>query len=119
MPRRALDVSLLGPEMYQTITCVELKSRLDAGETIQLCMVAPQWQWDTKHIPGSVCVPDPGAASQDLKRDDHIVVYCSSVDCSTSRRAALMLHEAGFQNVWHLETGLLAWEEAGFPFSDG
>ena len=101
--------------MYRIITCVELKSRLDAGDTIRLCMVAPQWQWDARHVPGSICVPDPAAAMRDLKPDDHIVVYCSSVDCSTSRNAALMLDEAGFQNVWHFEGGLQAWEEAGYP----
>ena len=105
--------------MYQIITCVELKSRLDAGDTIHLCMTAPQWQWDAKHIPGSICVPDPAAAMQDLKLDDHIVVYCSSVDCSTSRQAALMLDEAGFQNIWHLNSGLQAWEEAGYPLEGG
>ncbi len=105
--------------MYQIIACMELKSRLDAGDTIHLCMVAPQWQWDAKHILGSICIPDPAAAIQDFGPDEHIVVYCSSVDCSTSRKAALMLDEAGFQNIWHLEGGLQAWEEAGFPFEGG
>ena len=56
---------------------------------------------------------------KDLKPDDHIVVYCSSIDCSTSRQAALMIDEAGFQSIWHFEGGLRAWEEAGFPFEGG
>lgn len=105
--------------MYQIISSEELKSRLDAGDTIRLYMMAPQWQWDAKHVPGSVCVPDSAAVMKDLKPDDHIVVYCSSVDCSTSRQAALMIDEAGFQNIWHFEGGLRAWEEAGFLFEGG
>ncbi len=102
--------------MHQIITCEELKARLDAGDEFHFCMIAPQWQWDARHIPGSVCVPDPAAAMRELKPDDHIVVYCSSVDCSTSRQAALMLDEAGFENVWHFEGGLQAWEDAELPF---
>jgi rhodanese-related sulfurtransferase len=105
--------------MYQIISCMELKARLDAGDEFHLCMVAPQWQWDARHIPGSICVAEPPTAMQELKPDDHIVVYCSSLDCSASRQAARMLDEAGFQNVWHFEGGLQAWEEAGFPLQDG
>ena len=105
--------------MYQIITCVELKSRLDAGHTIRLCMIAPQWQWDARHVPGSICIPDCASAIKDFNPDDHIVVYCSSVDCSTSRQAALMLDEAGYEHVWHFEGGLQAWEEGGFPLEGG
>lgn len=101
--------------MYQVIKSRELKSRLDAGDKLHLCMVAPQWQWDKSHLPGSICIPSPAAAIEDLNPEDHIVVYCSSVDCCDSRQAALMLDEAGFENVLHFEGGLLEWEETGFP----
>ena len=102
--------------MYQIITCQELKSRMDAGDELRICMIAPQWQWEAKHIPESICVSDCASAMKDFDPEDHIVVYCSSVDCSTSRQAAMMLDSAGFQHVWHFEEGLKAWEEAGLPF---
>jgi rhodanese-related sulfurtransferase len=93
-----------------------LKERLDAGGTFRLCMVAPQWQFDAKHIPGSICVSDQAAARRELTKDDEIIVYCSTAQCAASKEAARKLDEAGFPNVWHFVGGLLAWEHMGYPF---
>ena len=101
--------------MYKTIDAQALKKRLAEGGPFRLCMIAPQWQFDAKHIPGSICVNDPKVAVQQPKKDDEIIVYCSTKECAASKEAARRLDEADYTDVWHFLGGLLAWEHLGFP----
>jgi len=48
-------------------------------------------------------------------RDAKIVLYCRSGRMSAI--AAEALADLGYTNVWDLEGGMIAWEEAGFPLA--
>ena len=47
------------------------------------------------------------------RRDTKIVVYCRSG--TTSAAAARKLVQLGYTNVWNLEGGIIAWQDAGYP----
>ena len=50
------------------------------------------------------------------RRGEKMVLYCRSGSMSAS--AARTLVKAGYENVWDLEGGMVAWEEAGFRLSE-
>lgn len=46
------------------------------------------------------------------RRGDKVVLYCRSGRMSAL--AAKTLVKAGYENIWDLRGGMVAWEEAGF-----
>lgn len=50
-------------------------------------------------------------------RGARIVLYCRSGSMSTT--AARALAKRGYTDVWNLDGGMLAWEQAGYPLRRG
>lgn len=93
--------------------------RLVNHDNGQVVDVREDSEWQRGHIPGAVHVPlsrldkemdklgNPDAA------EGPIVVACRSGTRSTG--AAVRLRKVGFQNVYNLNGGTTAWEQAGMP----
>jgi rhodanese-related sulfurtransferase len=72
------------------------------------------------HIPGAVNLPESSAKPEDYLAfrarygtDKPVVLYCSSITCSVSKRVALRLvAEYGFRNVRYMTGGFQAWQQA-------
>ncbi len=100
---------------FNIIGRTELKGKLDRGDDFKLVMVLSDWAFRAKHIPGSLNINTPAAATELLGFEDEIVVYCSDKACVASRLAIQLMVEDGYKNVSRYEGGLADWEEAGFP----
>lgn len=117
---RRLFSALRPTSTIPTITALELKRRLDAGERLFLLDVrsAAEYAYDG-HIIGAHLLPLPMLARRlnELPRDTPIICVCRSGH--RSGVAAEHLARQGFTDVTNLSGGMLAWTRAGLPVQRG
>lgn len=91
-----------------------LKQESDRN-AVQLIDVREPSEFAGEHIPGATLIPlssfDPNQVPR--QSSPQVVLYCQS--SNRSGQAAKQLLEAGFEKVTHLEGGLNAWKQAGYP----
>lgn len=95
------------------ISVEELKSRLDAGEKLNLLDVRQPEETAEFNI-GGIAFPlgkIQSMQTEDIEnlRDEEVICYCRSGN--RSGMAALVLEQLGFTNVKNLTGGMLAWRE--------
>jgi rhodanese-related sulfurtransferase len=93
----------------------QLRAKLASGQPFKLVMVASDFGFRAKHIPGSLHVRTLAKAFPELAKDDDIVVYCSNLDCNASRGVVKELVALGYTRVSHYAGGIIDWEAAGLP----
>lgn len=99
--------------VYMNITAQEAKEIMDTEEGYIILDVRTQEEYDEKHIPGAILIPDyeiKERAEEELTdKDQLILVYCRSG--RRSKLAAEALVELGYTNIkefggiidWHYE----------------
>jgi rhodanese-related sulfurtransferase len=97
----------------QNISVTELKSRVDAGEKINLIDVREPFENAEFNIGGKLV---PLGKIQTMQVDDiedlkeeEVILYCRSGN--RSGQACLILDTLGFKNTKNLTGGMLAWQE--------
>jgi rhodanese-related sulfurtransferase len=99
----------------RTIDRDELSQKLDRHDPVKLVMALNAWAFRAKHIPGSLHFDTQEQVLASLKKDDEIVVYCSSVKCHASIALYHFLVDSGFSNVRRYDGGIIDWEAARLP----
>ncbi len=94
----------------RTISCEKLKQKLDRQEDFRLVMALGKWEYQAKHIPGSLLFATKPDALASLNKEDEIVVYCSDETCIASRALGQLLERHGYAHVLHYAGGLQDWE---------
>jgi len=91
------------------IAPVDLKKKLDAGETPFILDVREPNEYQINRIPGSTLIPlgDLPRRYQELPRDREIVTHCKMG--GRSAKAQDFLKSVGFSNVKNLRGGILEW----------
>jgi len=97
------------------ITSIELKQRLDRGDTLRIVDVREPNEYQINRIPGSELIPlgDVPKRYQELNKDDEIVVHCKMG--GRSAKAADFLRSVGFTKVLNLKGGILDWVDKVDP----
>ena len=111
--RRSLHPSMpanILPFDFMTITPIELKARLDRGESFQLIDVREADEWAVARLPQAELIPlsqFQQRAAQELSPDETIILYCHHG--LRSSRAQGYLKAQGYASVLNLTGGIDAW----------
>jgi adenylyltransferase/sulfurtransferase len=91
------------------ISSVELKQRLDRGDTLKIVDVREPNEYQINRIAGSVLIPlgDVPRRYAELDPEEEIVVHCKMG--GRSAKAADFLRSVGFKRVRNLTGGILDW----------
>ena len=97
------------------ITALDLKAKLDRGDSFVLLDVREPYEYDICRIPSSRLIPLGQLPSRmsELDSADEIVLQCKSG--GRSARALKLLQEAGFGKLTNLEGGITAWADLVDP----
>ena len=88
----------------------ELKKRLDAGENLFLLDVRDESEYEISNIGGQLIpLPELSKRVNELDVNRQIVTICKMG--SRGKKAAQVLHNAGFPHVWNLTGGIHAWSD--------
>jgi sulfur-carrier protein adenylyltransferase/sulfurtransferase len=102
-----------GPDDVKTMFPDEAKAFIDGNEegTFTLLDVRQPFEYEDAHLPGAKLIPLPQLADslESLNRHQPILVYCA-VGGRSAMAARLLSHHA-FENVFHIQGGINAWEE--------
>ena len=92
-------------------------TRLINRENAVVIDVRAQGDFDQGHVIDAVHISMDDLSDRvntlEKYKDRPLLVYCRAGN--TSSRAVSILRKAGFQRVYHLKGGILAWQNASFP----
>lgn len=109
----------------KTISPIDLYAKQTAGEETVIIDVRSLPEYEEFHIQGAILQPiselDPETTINHLRELGHKVdtLY---VTCATGKRASKaceMIQNANFDNVFVIEGGTVAWDQAGLPIEYG
>lgn len=112
----------LGEFMINSMNVSELKTKIDKKENHILIDCREQGEWDEGHIASAIFIPLSEFTNKwnefltDADKEKTIVLQCRSGRRSLS--ACQILLSEGFENLYNLEGGIMAWEQQGYEVVD-
>ena len=103
--------------MARLMSSTELRERMDEDEEFVLVDVSDEESFAQEHIPNAKNIPigELGElATQELNKNERIVVYGQDHDDESSNDAAELLENLGYRKVADFDGGVYAWKRAGF-----
>ncbi len=100
------------------LSASEPKTMLDRGQA-QLFDVREVWEWITTRIPGATLIPmgEVVQRMQEIPKDRPVIIHCA-----TGQRSAKVtdaLRQAGYERVYNMAGGIVAWANEQFPVEAG
>ncbi len=109
----------VGQEIVPTISPHDLYEQRQSEPAPLVLDVRTLEEFRLGHIPGAVNIPHTELASRigEVQQSHAVVLYC--MQGPWARLGERTLLDAGVDNVLHLDGGLYAWQQAGFPVEKG
>jgi len=103
------------PEQVTVISPQEMRESLNEDRMLQLLDVRTIEEYEVGHLRDSqnICVTDSDFKEKAAKLDKNKPVYVYCKKGGRSAKAAKILTEMGFKEIYDLDGGITAWDEAG------
>ncbi len=102
--------------MYPSIPTVDVKTTSEMQERADVCVldVREQWEYEVGHIPNVLHLPMSQIANRinDIPTDKTLIISCKSGQ--RSGRVTNWLKHNGYEEVYNMQGGILAWDRAGY-----
>ena len=96
---------------YRQITAAEAVSLMEAEENYIILDVRTQAEYEEKHIPGAICIPNETIGNNTISelpdKEQLILIYCRSGN--RSKQAAEKLKKLGYTNLIEFG-GIIDWK---------
>ena len=111
----AAVVEAESPAEAPSIAASELHARRASGDAPVVIDVRTREEYAAGHVPGAVHIPFDEVAGRisEVEAPNGVALYCMVGPRARKGEAALLA--GGYSSVFHLEGGLAAWQEAGYP----
>ena len=98
-----------------SITPAELHAQRESGAAPLVIDVRTPEEYASGHLPGSVNIPFDQVVQRisELDAPNGVALYCMVGPRARKGESALLA--AGHTSVFHLDGGLAAWQQAGYP----
>lgn len=108
--------NLFGGQKYQTLKAGDFAKKISEG-AVQLVDVRTPEEYAEKHLKEAVNINfnDDNFIDKIEKLDKTKPVYVYCLSGGRSSKAAALITSKGFAQVYNLDGGILAWNEAGLP----
>ena len=107
--------------MYAPIPAVDVKATSEMKERDDVCVVdvREQWEYDVGHIPGVLHLPMSQIANRvgEIPSDKTLIIACKSGQ--RSGRVTSWLKHNGYEEVYNMQGGILAWDRASYAVETG
>jgi len=115
---RSIKMIVNNSELVQEVDVATLRSWFDAQRVILVDVREPgeyagERIFGAKLVPLSRFNPEEIRLLEEKQSDKQVVLYCQSGN--RSGKAARQLLDAGFTSATHLQGGILAWKQVGYP----
>ncbi len=104
-----------GDSDYGNVDVAEARDLIGEKGELVILDVRTVSEYERGHLEGAINIPVEALSGRlsELNPNDELLVYCRTGNRSTT--AVGILKENGYDRIYHMDAGIVAWENAGFP----
>ncbi len=104
-----------GDSDYGNVDVAEARELIGEKGELVILDVRTVSEYESGHLEGAINIPVEALSGRlsELNQNDELLVYCRTGNRSTT--AVGILSENGYDRIYHMDGGIVAWGNAGFP----
>jgi rhodanese-related sulfurtransferase len=101
--------------VYGNVDVAEARDFISDKADLVILDVRTVSEYESGHLEGAINIPVEALSGRlsELNPNDELLVYCRTGNRSTT--AVGILKENGYDRIYHMDGGITAWGNAGFP----